>query len=122
MESQYQSGKISCLAQALDEAIPEGITGIDAAKAVADFLSERGWVIEPKTWRCDTCNRTFETFDAKRRHKLDKHMPHRKLSAKDRPANLGDIPCGISICNQTFKTEWNAAQHRRDAHGIDVDA
>lgn len=115
MNEQYQPGKIACLAQALDEAIPAGATGVDAAKAVADFLDERGWVIQPKTWRCDTCGRTFDSFEAKRRHRLDKHTPHLKLSAKDRPANLGDVPCGL--CEQTFANEWNARQHRRAVHG-----
>lgn len=118
--TQYQPTKIGALAQALDEAIPEGVTGIDAAKAVADFLNECGWVIEPKTWRCDSCGKTFKSAAAKATHRMDKHTPHLKLSAKDRPANLGPIPCGIDGCDQSFANEWNAVQHRRMVHGVET--
>lgn len=116
--SQYHPGKMGCLAQALEEAIPEGATGIDAAKAVADFLNERGWVIEPKTWQCDSCGKTFTTAAAKAKHRMDKHTPHRKLNSKDRPADLGPVLCGIDDCNQSFANEWNAQQHRRMVHGF----
>lgn len=117
--TQYVPSKLGCLAQAIDEGIPEGVTGIDAAKAVADFLNERGWVIEPKTWRCDSCDRTFGSAAAKARHRMDVHIPHRKLNSKERPANLGNIPCGIDDCNQSFANEWNAKQHRKMVHNAE---
>jgi hypothetical protein len=74
-----------------------------------------------KKFRCDTCNRAFATRRDKERHKLDKHYPHRKLSSKDRPADLGPITCGYPDCNQSFSHEWNAKQHRRDVHGEPVE-
>lgn len=39
---------ISYLAQAIDEAIPEGATGMAAAEAVADFMEKSGFRIVPK--------------------------------------------------------------------------
>jgi hypothetical protein len=115
MTEESPSGRLGFLAQAIDE-LPEGATGFEAAKAVADFLNASGFVIVPK-YRCETCNKSFDSADAKQRHRLDKHMPHRKLSAADRPANLGPVACGYDGCNQSFASEWNATQHRRMAHG-----
>jgi hypothetical protein len=116
---QYQPGKIGTLAQAIEEAIPEGMVGIDAAKALADFLDERGWVIEPKVWRCEACAQEFKSWKARATHKMDKHTPHLKYlrqSSKDRPSNLGNVPCGH--CEQSFRNDWNAKQHRKMVHGI----
>jgi hypothetical protein len=39
---------IGYLAQAIDEAIPDGATGMKAAEAVAAFLDAAGYVIVPK--------------------------------------------------------------------------
>lgn len=36
------------LAQAFDEGVPEGATGFDAARAIALFMQERGFVIVPR--------------------------------------------------------------------------
>jgi len=39
---------IGFLAQAFDEAVPEGATGMEAAKAIAAFLNAAGYAIVPK--------------------------------------------------------------------------
>lgn len=67
-------------------------------------------------YRCNTCNVVFDTPEAKAQHKIDKHMPHRRLSAKERPKNRGDISCGFPGCEATFANEWNMRQHRRSVH------
>lgn len=71
-----------------------------------------------KPYRCDTCNRAFASPDDKARHRRDKHTPHLKLSAKERPINLGPVQCGVGDCPQSFANKWNAMQHRRAAHGV----
>ncbi len=91
--------------------------GAFLADAVVAKIEEHGLAIRGRHI-CTTCGKFFTSSGDKERHRLDVHMPHRKLSAKDRPANLGDFPCGLDGCNQTFANEFNAWQHRRDAHGV----
>jgi transcription elongation factor Elf1 len=77
---------------------------------------DRGPNVSPKRFHCDTCGKHFDTEEAKHAHRLAVHEPHRRLSASDRPINRGPVGCGV--CERTFANEYNAAQHRRDAHGI----
>lgn len=67
--------------------------------------------------RCNSCGATFATEAAKAQHKIDKHQPHRRFNSRERPKERGPIACGYPRCGHFFKTEWNAAQHRRDVHG-----
>lgn len=71
-----------------------------------------------KRFRCTTCNRSFATQKDKSHHWRDKHAVYLKLSAKDRPSNLGPVPCGIGNCGQSFANEWNAIQHRSAVHDV----
>jgi hypothetical protein len=72
---------------------------------------------QQKVCRCEPCNRSFATPEAKHRHKMDKHQPHRRFDADVRPDQRGPIKCGYPRCRASFGNEWNATQHRRDVHG-----
>lgn len=93
--------------------------GAFLADHVKETLKQAGYTIVPM-YRCETCGKGFQTPKDKKRHRDDVHTPHLKLSSKDRPENLGDIPCGVDDCNQTFANKWNAIQHRRAVHGVSV--
>src|SRR6185312_10679181 len=43
--------------------------------------------------------------------------PLRRVLAKERPRDRGPYQCGHPGCDQTFRTEHAARQHRRDKHG-----
>lgn len=85
------------------------------ADAVVAKIEGHGLVIRGR-FACTPCDKFFTSQEDKDRHKLDVHMPHRRLSSKDRPVDLGDVQCGH--CERSFANEWNAAQHRWMAHGV----
>lgn len=65
------------------------------------------------------CGRTFNSPHAAEMHagmSVRCTRPNRYLLAKDRPTDRGSIVCGH--CEATFRNERDAAQHRRDKHGI----
>jgi hypothetical protein len=94
--------------------------GAFLADHVVEKLESHGLAIRGR-FLCTSCGKFFLSNEDKEQHRLHVHMPHRKLSSRDRPAALGPILCGYGGCNQSFKNEWNATQHRRMAHDWTAD-
>lgn len=90
--------------------------GAFLADQVIEKLESHGLAIRGK-FICTGCGKFFESPEDKERHRIDVHAPHRKLSSKDRPADLGPVPCGYDGCNQSFANDWSATQHRQMVHG-----
>lgn len=67
---------------------------------------------------CGTCGKTFDTYEAAQKHRVDVHRSHRKLPASQRPKDRGPVACGVGSCPSTFKDEDAARQHRLAKHGI----